>query len=353
MAENNISEFEKETEEYFYKFGEEIKRNYDIAEVARSKGLDPKDKVEVPLALTMAAKVVRLISTIYPQLDNDNIINRILELEKEYGALDSSVSFRIAEEIAKEKYCKFETELQAIDAGIRVGFSYTTLGVVSSPIEGYTGIKIGKTLTGENYLKPYFSGPIRSAGTTASCVVLILIDYLRQVFGYAKYDPTEEECKRTVTELYDYHERVNNLQYLPTEEEAYFLAQHLPIQVSGDPTETREVSNYKDLSRIETNFIRGGFCLILGEGLAQKSAKGLRILNSLKKNGFVIHDWDWLEEYVKLHEKREKGKTDSSPTYIKDLVAGRPVFGHPGKGFRFRYGRSRTSGFSGVSVHPA
>ena len=46
--------------------------------------------------------------------------------------------------IAKGKFCKFENQLEAIDAGIRVGFAYTTLGVVSSPIEGYTGIKTGK-----------------------------------------------------------------------------------------------------------------------------------------------------------------------------------------------------------------
>lgn len=32
----------------------------------------------------------------------------------------------------------------------------------------------------------YFTGTIRSAGTTASCLVLLLIDYLRELFGYAK-----------------------------------------------------------------------------------------------------------------------------------------------------------------------
>ncbi|MFA5173914.1 MAG: DNA polymerase II large subunit [Candidatus Pacearchaeota archaeon] len=341
------------TEEYFASLSEEIQKNYEVARQARARGLDPVDEVEVPLALTMAAKVVRLIATIYPQLDREDIINRILELEKQYGALDNTVSFKIAEEIAKETYCKFENPLQAIDAGIRVGFAYTTLGVVSSPIEGYTEIKIGKTQEGKSYLKPYFSGPIRSAGTTASCVVLILVDYLRQIFGYAKYDPTEEECKRVVTELYDYHERCNNLQYLPTTEEAYFIAKNMPIQVAGDPTEKKEVSNFKDLHRIDTNFIRGGLCLILGEGVAQKAAKGLRILRGMQKNGLVINDWEWLEEYLKVHEKREKGKSDTSPTYIKDLVAGRPVFGHPGRGFRFRYGRSRVAGFSAVSVHPA
>ena len=341
------------TQEYFEHLSVEIEKNYDIARKARAKGLDPVDEVEVPLALTMASKVVKLVATVYSQLDREDITNRILKLEEKYGALDASVSFTIAEEIAKEKYCKFENQLEAIDAGIRVGFAYITLGVVSSPIEGYTGIKIGKTQKGETYIKAFFSGPIRSAGTTATCVALILIDYLRQVFGYAKYDPTEKECKRIVTELYDYHERVTNLQYLPTEEEAYFIAEHLSIQVAGDPTEKREVSNYKNLERVESDFIRGGFCLTLGEGLAQKAAKGLRILRGLQKNGFKINDWEWLEQYLEVHEKREKGKADDSPTYIKDLVAGRPIFGHPGKGFRFRYGRSRVAGFSAVSVHPA
>ena len=73
--------------------------------------------------------------------------------------------------------------------------------------------------------------------------------------------------KRIVTELYDYHERVTNLQYLPTEEEAYFIAKNCPIQIAGDPTEKREVSNYKDLSRIESDFIRGGFCLAISSAI--------------------------------------------------------------------------------------
>ena len=101
----------------------------------------------------------------------------------------------IADEVAHQKFCKFENTLEAIDAGIRVGFAYTTLGVVSSPIEGYTGIKTRLTRDGKEYLEASFSGPIRSAGTTASCVVLMLIDYLRERFGYAKYDPTEDEIK--------------------------------------------------------------------------------------------------------------------------------------------------------------
>jgi len=54
--------------------------------------------------------------------------------------------------------------------------------VVSSPLEGFTELKLGRTLDGKEYFKAYFSGPIRSAGTTASCVVLMLIDYLRELW---------------------------------------------------------------------------------------------------------------------------------------------------------------------------
>lgn len=344
-----------DTEKYFNDLSEGVKREYIVANGARARGLDPVNKVEIPLAMTMAEKSVGLITTIYPDIPIKEISDRMLELETEYGQLDTTVSFVIAREIAEEKYCKFESQLQAIDCGIRVGFAYITLGVVASPIEGYTGIEIGKTRDGKDYFIANFSGPIRSAGTTATCVVLMLIDYLREHFGYAKYDPSEEEIKRYITENTDYHERVTNLQYFPTEEEMAFLAKNLPIQISGDPTEKREVSNYKDLARVPTNFIRGGMCLTFSEGLAQKAAKGVKRVSSPKRNGLICTGFDWLDEYLELHKKREKGTGDVVATYIKDLVAGRPVYGHPSRsgGFRFRYGRSRVAGFSAVSIHPA
>ena len=343
------------TEQYFKKLDADVKKVYAMAEVARAKGLDPVSKVEVPLAKTMAEKVVKLIATVYPQIDNPLISKRILELEKEHGKLDNAVAFKIAEEIAKQKYCKFSNILESIEAGIRIGFAYITLGVVSSPIEGFTKLKLAKTKDGKDYFVAYFSGPIRSAGTTASCMVLILINHLRELFGYAKYDPTEKEIKRVAIELEDFHSRITNLQYMPTEEEALFLAKNMPIQVSGEPSEKLEVSNYKNLERVETNYLRSGFCLIMAEGLAQKAKKGLRLLDKLKSKGIISKDFDFLKDYVKLHEKRDIGKVDASPTYINDLVAGRPVFGHPSKsgGFRFRYGRGRVSGFSAVSLHPA
>ncbi len=343
------------TQEYFENLKKEIDKIYLIAEKARAKGYDPANEVEIPLAMSMAEKVVGLISTIYPQMKNSGIAERILELEKEYGKLDTTIVFKIAEEVAKQKFCKFKDLLESMDAGIRVGFAYATLGVVSSPIEGFTGLKIRKTRNNQEYIEASFSGPIRSAGTTASCIVLILIDYLREIFGFAKYDPTEEEIKRMYSEMEHFHERVANLQYMPTEKEANFLAKNLPIQIAGDASEKIEVPNYKNLERVDTNYLRSGFCLIIGEGLAQKAAKGFRLLNISKKNGIKSTGFDFLEEYIKIHEKRAKGKKDETPVYMKDLVAGRPVFGHPAKsgGFRFRYGRGRVSGFSATSLHPA
>ena len=344
--------------QYFKHISDEVKRAYDVAELAKSKGIDPIAKVETPIAISLAEKAVGLISVVYPQLQDTRIINRILELEKQYGQLTMSVCLGIAEDIAKEKYCKFESLLQAIDAGIRVAFSYFTLGVVSSPIEGYTELKTNKTKDGKEYFVAYFSGPIRSAGTTAGCVALMVIDYLRELFGFAKYDPTEDEVKRYVTENYDYHDRVTNLQYLPSEEEITFLARNIPFQIAGEPTEQREVYNYKDLPRVETNFIRGGMCLIFSECLAQKAAKGFRLLKIAKENGFKSTGFDFLDEYVNVIQKKKiKGSAegDGIPTYMKDIVAGRPIYCHPSRsgGFRFRYGRARNAGFSATSVSPA
>ena len=317
-----MANLQPETQKYFENLKEQVDKIYAVAEKAKATGLDPMDHVEIPLAMSMAEKVVGLISTIYPQMKESGIANRMLELEEDYGKLDTTVVFKIADEVSDQKFCKFNSVVEAIDAGIRIGFAYATLGVVSSPIEGYTGIEVGKTRKGEEYLIASFSGPIRSAGTTASCIVLMLIDFLREKFGYAKYDPTEEEIKRVWAEISDFHERITNLQYMPLEEEVLFLAKHLPIQVAGDPSEKLEVSNYKNLERVNTNNLRSGFCLIMAEGLAQKAAKGFRLYNIARKNGIKATGFDFIEEYMKLHEKLTSGKKGKSgggvPVYIKD-----------------------------------
>ena len=132
--------------EYFDSLGKEVQRCYDLAKEARKKGLDPEDEVPIPLAKNMAERVVGLISVVAPQVLNTKITERIFELEKEYGMLDWRVGFKIAEEVSKEEFCKFSNKLEAMEVGIRVGFAYLTLGIVSAPLEGFIGLKIKKRM---------------------------------------------------------------------------------------------------------------------------------------------------------------------------------------------------------------
>jgi len=341
---------------YFKEIEDRVKVCYSVAQEARERGLDPRTRVEIPIARSLAERVVGLISAIYPQITDTKIVQRIQELEKEHGMLDYTVALKIAEEVAKEIFCKFRSHEEAIDAGIRVGFAYITVGVVASPLEGYTHFKIKKTREGNNYFCVYYSGPVRSAGGTAASVSVLIADHLREIFGYEKYDPTEQEVKRTITEIFDYHERITNLQYLPSEAEVEFLARNLPVQVDGFASEEKEVSNYKDLPRIETNLMRNGMALVLAEGLAQKAHKLLKIVKNVRKKGIKLGAWDWLGEFVELKNKeQEKLKKEvSSATYISDIVAGRPVLSHPSRkgGFRLRYGKCRTSGLSSMAMSP-
>jgi len=348
---------------YFEILNSQLNLALETAREARRKGIDPVKEPEIPLVKDLSERVEGLISSVAPQVVGKGIPKRIKELEKKYGALDWRVSLMIALEVAKEKFCKFKSKLEAIETGIRVGFAYLTMGTVASPLEGFTNLKIRKTKDNKEYFALFFSGPIRSAGGTASAVCLLIADFLRRKFNYASYDPSEEEIKRMVTEVNDYHERVTNLQYHPSEKELVFLLKNLPIQIDGEPSEQIEVSNYKDLKRIETNFIRNGPCLVLCEGLAQKAPKILKQLKIWSKD-FGLEEWLFLEGFVEIQkeikagkEKKETGKEEKlTPnfTFISDLVAGRPVLSFPLRegGLRLRYGRTRTSGYSSCSLNP-
>ncbi len=352
-----------DTKEYFSKIESEIKRSYEAANLARSKGLDPDIKVEIPLARNVAERVEGLVSVVASQIRNSGISNRIRELESIYGKQNWKIAFLIAEEVTNEKFCKFKDKREAMEVGLRIGLAYITNGVVSSPLEGFVKLEIKKRRDGKEYFCLYFSGPIRSAGTTATCIFVAVCDYIRLKMGYAEYDPSEEEIKRTFSELEYFHDRITNLQYFPSEKEAEFMTKYLPLQIDGDPSEKLEVPNYKDLARINTNNLRGGFCLVMAEGLCQKSAKFWGKFSKFYKE-FGMDHWVFLDGFTNLQkEVRAKGKIKKegglkiSPdyNYIKDIVAGRPILGYPLRigSFRLRYGRGRNSGFSGDALHPA
>ncbi|MAE43018.1 DNA polymerase II large subunit [Candidatus Woesearchaeota archaeon] len=345
---------------YFDEIENNVSSVYKIAGKARNLGFDPEDEVNIPLAKNMAERVEGLIGASIPEIIGSGLSKRVQEIEKKYGKLDLRTALAISLETVQEKFCKFENKIKAMEAGIRVGLAYLTMGVVSSPLEGFVELKLKKRADGKEYLCLMYSGPIRSAGGTAGALSVVIADYIRKKTGYDVYDPTEKETKRIVTELYDYHERVTNLQYLPSEKEIKFLVKNLPVQISGDASEKIEVSNYKDLDRIETNKIRSGPCLVFGECLAQKASKVWNIL-SRGVDGFELEHWSFLEQFLSLQKKVKardeitKGKILPVYTFIQDLVAGRPILTHPlaAGGFRLRYGRSRTTGYSSTAIHPS
>jgi len=346
---------------YFSEIDEKLKKAFKIATEARKKAYDPVEKVDIYLAKNMAERVEGLIKEMAPQLVGTKMIDRIHEYEKKYKLQDWRVAFKITEDVATEKFCKFKTKLKAMEMGVRVGFAYITGGIVSAPLEGFVGLKIKKRYDNKEYLSAWYAGPVRGAGGTAAAASVLLIDFIRKKMGYSEYDPTEEEISRYATEILDYHDRITNLQYLPSEKEIKFLIKHTPIEINGDPTEDIEVFNYKKLPRVETDRIRGGMCLVVAEGIAQKAKKIRKRIESFEDEFDV--GWGFLNEFISLQETikakekkpEETKKITPNYTYISDLVAGRPVLTYPlrGGGFRLRYGRSRISGYSSSSIHPA
>jgi len=350
--------------EYFSEIDQKIKNAYEKANAARQKGYDPDTKVEIPLAKDMAERVEGLVSVAAPQLRGTGISQGIKELEAKYGSQNWMIAFLISEEVANEKFCKFKDKKEAVEVALRIGLAYITNGVVSSPLEGFIKLELKKRNdNGKEYFCLYFGGPIRSAGTTAMCIFAAVADYVRIKMGYEPYDPTEDEINRTFSEIEHFHDRITNLQYFPSKKEADFITKHLPIQIDGDPSEKIDVPNYKNLPRVITNKLRNGFCLVMAEGLCQKFSKFWGKFSKWHKNIGMDH-WNFLEEYVNLQkEVRARGKVKEITkakivpdyNYIKDLVAGRPVLGHPLSvgAFRVRLGRARNMGLSDTCLSPA
>ena len=154
---------------------------------------------------------------------------------------------------------------------------------------------------------------------------VLIADVVRNVLGIGPYKATVKEIERWKEEIPLYR-RLVNLQYLPNEEEIEAIISGCNVCVDGEGTEDAEITGYRDLPRILTNRVRGGACLVVAEGLALKAKKLNKHVKKLK-----IKDWDFLKVMVKEDEKDSGKISGVQPNYkfIKDMVAGRPVYSHP------------------------
>ncbi len=327
--------------DYFKYLEDRVNREYEIASQARAKGLDPDTEVEIKLAADLADRVEGLVGP-------KGVASAIKEYSK---TMDRDlVALKVIEDIVNGKF-EQGTKEELAEQAIRTSLALLTEGVVAAPIEGISKVSIEKNFDDTEYLTVYYAGPIRSAGGTAQAVSVILADYTRRLLGLDRYKPTDTEVERYVEEVNLYHNAVARLQYKPTDDEVRHIVRNCPVCVSGDPTSEIEVDVYKDLDRIPTNRVRGGMCLVVAEGIAQKAKKLVKYADKFK-----LSDWNWIHKLVKI-DTGGKGEIKVEPVwkYLKEIVAGRPIFAYPSTigGFRLRYGRARNTGLMTKAVHPA
>ena len=371
---------------------------YEIAELARSKGHDPKNHVEIPQAHDLADRTQKLLKFLHPR----NTAQQIRELTEKHKGNRELVALDIGKIVAAETYIhgisqvcspcngkgytkqgwkelecdscggvgfvfeygdmsSWEQTLEtfsklntfedrekiplSIYHGICAGLAVLTEGILVAPLEGVVSAKLLKNASGTECIGVNFAGPIRSAGGTGQALSVLIADILRRMFKLSSSQITTKEIERYKEEIAIY---ARGLQYRPSNPHIEIIAKHCPVYLDGEGV-GKEVSGQRDLPRVPTNKVREGAVLVMCEGLVLKAPKILKYVNELGLDG-----WDWLNEFVQEDTDDEE---DIKPSfkYLGDVLAGRPIFSQPMRegGFRLRYGRSRLAGLATTSLHPA
>ncbi|GGN05557.1 DNA polymerase II large subunit [Halarchaeum nitratireducens] len=360
---------------YFEGLESQLDEAFDVAEAAKTRGEDPVPAVEIPVARDMADRVENILGI-------EGVAERVRELEGEMGREEAALA--LVEDFVEGTVGDYDTRAGKIEGAVRTAVALLTEGVVAAPIEGIDRVELLQNGDGTEFVNVYYAGPIRSAGGTAQALSVLVADYARSLLGIEQYAARDDEVERYAEEVSLYDDETG-LQYSPKDEETKFIAEHMPIMLDGEATGDEEVSGFRDLERVDTNSARGGMCLVLAEGIALKAPKIQRYTRQLDEV-----EWPWLQDLIDGTYYDDHGdatgddadgdaadadaaegtetdddddasdpdgppRVDSAGKYLRDLIAGRPVFGHPSEvgGFRLRYGRARNHGFATAGVHPA
>ncbi|MFD1646780.1 DNA polymerase II large subunit [Haloarchaeobius litoreus] len=361
-------------ERYFERIESRLDEAFDLAQRAKATGGDPEPEVEIPTARDMADRVENILGI-------DGVAERVRELEGEMSREEAALE--LVEDFVEGTVGDYDSREGKVEGAVRTAVALLTEGVVAAPIEGIDRVELLKNDDGTEFINVYYAGPIRSAGGTAQALSVLVADYARALLDIDQFKARGDEIERYAEEvaLYD---KETGLQYSPKDKETKFIAKNMPIMLDGEATGDEEVSGFRDLERVDTNSARGGMCLVLAEGIALKAPKIQRYTKNLDEV-----DWPWLQDLIDGtyyddaaaegdDESEDEGdgddeanagddpsEADDGPTgpprveksqkFLRDLIAGRPVFSHPCEsgGFRLRYGRARNHGFATAGVHPA
>ena len=325
-------------ETYFRDLEKKADKCYDLVSKARKAGFDPSAEPEIPRAKDLAERVEA-------QVGPKGIAPRIREVAEDNDR--ESTALIIAKELAGELKDK-EGVAFALEQAVRTSLSILTEGVLVAPTEGVVKVSTLENNNNTKCASIYYAGPIRAAGGTAQALSVLIADVVRRELGLDSYIPTPAEIERYKEEI-PLYKRAVNLQYVPSAEEIESIVTSCPICITGERTDKLEVAGNRDLPRVETNSLRGGACLVIAEGLCLKAAK---ILKHVDKQS--ISGWDFLRTYTEKKKSSTSGDVKEHK-YLKDVLAGRPIFAFPDEpgAFRLRYGRSRSSGLASMSIHPS
>ncbi|GAB7009921.1 DNA polymerase II large subunit [Halorubrum trueperi] len=381
-------------ESYFARIEDRLDEAWEVAETAKRQGHDPKPEIEIPIARDMADRVENILGI-------DGVAERVRELEGEMSREEAALE--LVTDFVEGTVGDYDSRAGKIEGAVRTAVALLTEGVVAAPIEGIDRVELLENDDGTEFVNVYYAGPIRSAGGTAQALSVLVADYARSLLGIDEYKPRDVEVERYAEEIALY-DTETGLQYTPKDKESKFIAKHIPIMLDGEATSDEEVSGFRDLERVDTNSARGGMCLVAAEGIALKAPKIQRYTRDLDEV-----DWPWLQDLIDgtigkdgagdgadaddvdgagdAGDGQTAGDGDEgtggdgtadgdegtdgdgaaggtsvgplrakpSQKFLRDLIAGRPVFTHPSEagGFRLRYGRARNHGFATGGVHPA
>ena len=360
-----------EDESYFASLESGLDEAFDVAQRAKRRGEDPEPEVEIPVAKDMADRVENILGI-------DGVAERVRDLEGEMSREEAALE--LVEDFVEGRVGDYETKGGKVEGAVRTAVALLTEGVVAAPIEGIDRVEVNANDDGSEYVAVYYAGPIRSAGGTAQALSVLVADYARSLLDIDEFAPRDDEIERYAEEV-DLYDSETGLQYSPKDKETKFITEHCPVMLDGEATGNEEVDGFRDLERIDTNSPRGGMCLVLAEGIALKAPKIQRYTRNLDEV-----EWPWLQDLIDGTIGEDAGddeadgedgeteaasddadaedagddpdgppRVDPSYKFLQDLIAGRPVFGHPSNegGFRLRYGRARNHGFATAGVHPA
>ncbi|MDD4253638.1 MAG: DNA polymerase II large subunit, partial [Methanoculleus horonobensis] len=122
------------TARYFEDLEAGLDSAMEIAAAARTRGLDPRTELEIPIASDLADRVEALLG--YP-----GIAARIRELEETMSREEAAL--KIGDDFVARKFGETTTE-EILDHAIRGAMALLTEGVVAAPTEGIGKVNLGK-----------------------------------------------------------------------------------------------------------------------------------------------------------------------------------------------------------------